>query len=88
MNLSIAKDEPAPNEVAGWLNRNALRLNSLTAGTPTIDLRTLKSVLDGVRVVGLEEAPQGTREFFQLKNRPVEFLMVPSLRRYLWQGKR
>jgi erythromycin esterase len=64
------------DEVIGWLTRNALPLSSLSAGAPTTDLQPLKSVLDGVRIVGLGEATHGTREFFQLKHRLLEFLVT------------
>jgi erythromycin esterase len=62
------------DEVIGWLARHALPLRSLSAGVPTTDLQPLKQVLDGVRIVGLGEATHGTREFFQLKHRLLEFL--------------
>ncbi len=68
--------EPTTNEVTGWLAESALRLNSLTSGTSTTDLQPLKSVLDGVRIVGMGEATHGTREFFQLKHRLLEFLVT------------
>ncbi|MEV7238566.1 erythromycin esterase family protein [Streptomyces sp. NPDC051020] len=74
--MSTTDHEPAPGEVTGWLARNALPLKSLTAGTPTTDLQPLKSILDGVRVVGMGEATHGTREFFQLKHRLLEFLVT------------
>jgi len=62
------------DEVLGWLARNALPLRSLCAGAPTTDLQPLKKVLGGVRILGLGEATDGTREFFQLKRRLLEFL--------------
>jgi erythromycin esterase len=64
------------NEVTGWLAQNALPLSSLTTGVSTVDLQPLKDVLDGVRIVGLGEATHGTREFFQLKHRLLEFLVT------------
>jgi hypothetical protein len=36
----------------------------------------LKDVLGGVRIVGLGEATHGTREFFRLKHRLLEFLVT------------
>lgn len=74
--MSTTGRDSAPDEVTGWLVRNASRLNSLTAGTPTTDLQPLKSTLDSVRVVGMGEATHGTREFFQLKHRLLEFLVT------------
>ncbi|MFE9646181.1 erythromycin esterase family protein [Streptomyces sp. NPDC006365] len=64
------------DEVTGWLARTALPLTGLTAGGSTTDLQPLKKVLDGVRIVGLGEATHGTREFFQLKHRLLEFLVT------------
>ncbi|MFF4371349.1 erythromycin esterase family protein [Streptomyces sp. NPDC001594] len=64
------------DELSGWLAQTALPLNGLTAGASTADLQPLKDVLDGVRIVGLGEATHGTREFFQLKHRLLEFLVT------------
>ncbi|MET4927310.1 erythromycin esterase family protein, partial [Streptomyces sp. PSRA5] len=64
-------------EVTGWLSRNSVPLSGgLTAGAPTADLQPLKEVLDGVRIVGLGESTHGTREFFQLKHRLLEYLVT------------
>ncbi|MGW0998371.1 erythromycin esterase family protein [Streptomyces sp. NPDC002523] len=65
-----------PQEVTAWLARNAIPLNSLVPGVPAADLQPLKSTLDGVRIVGLGEATHGTREFFHLKHRLLEFLVT------------
>ncbi|MBT2442768.1 erythromycin esterase family protein [Streptomyces sp. ISL-36] len=64
------------DEVTSWLARTALPLSGLTAGGSTADLQPLKGILDGVRIVGLGEATHGTREFFQLKHRLLEFLVT------------
>ncbi|MEU3162340.1 erythromycin esterase family protein [Streptomyces griseoincarnatus] len=63
------------DEVTRWLARTALPLSGLTAVVSTAGLQPLKSVLDGVRIVGLGEATHGTSEFFQLKHRLLEFLV-------------
>ncbi|MFD6328106.1 erythromycin esterase family protein [Streptomyces niveus] len=64
-------------DVTEWLSRNAVPLSGgLTAGAPTVDLQPLKEVLDGVRIVGLGESTHGTREFFQLKHRLLEYLVT------------
>ena len=62
--------------VREWLARVAWPLSSLVAGASTDDLQPWKKVLDGVRVVGLGESTHGTREFFQLKHRLLEFLVT------------
>ncbi|MFE6225526.1 erythromycin esterase family protein [Streptomyces sp. NPDC057854] len=64
------------DEVTAWLRRSALPLDRVTAGGSTADLQPLKRALDGVRVVGLGEATHGTREFFRLKHRLLEFLVT------------
>ncbi|MEU7045369.1 erythromycin esterase family protein [Streptomyces varsoviensis] len=63
-------------DVTAWLAANAVHLDSLTAGSPSADLMPLKRTLAGVRAVGLGEATHGTREFFQLKHRLLEFLVT------------
>lgn len=65
------------DDVTAWLSHNAVPLSGgLTAGAPTDDLQPLKEVLDGVRIVGLGESTHGTREFFQLKHRLLEYLVT------------
>ncbi|WP_250637886.1 erythromycin esterase family protein [Streptomyces fodineus] len=62
-------------DVRDWLSARALPLRRLDAGGPADDLRPLTEVLKNVRVVGLGEATHGTREFFLLKHRLIEFLV-------------
>lgn len=59
-----------------WLQENAIPIRHLEAGNGFADLRPLKRVLQNVKVVGLGEATHGTREFFQVKHRLVEFLVT------------
>ncbi|WP_405797783.1 erythromycin esterase family protein [Streptomyces sp. NBC_01506] len=69
--------ETVSGELTAWLSHNAVPLSGgLTAGAPTADLQPLKQVLDGVRIVGLGESTHGTREFFQLKHRLLEYLVT------------
>ncbi|WP_369368598.1 erythromycin esterase family protein [Streptomyces sp. CG4] len=62
-------------DVKEWLSARALRLRTLEAGGPAADLQPWAGVLKDVRIVGLGEATHGTREFFLLKHRLVEFLV-------------
>lgn len=62
--------------VTSWLSGRAVPLASLEAGAPTGDLAPLRSDLAGTRVIGLGEATHGTREFFTLKHRLLEFLVT------------
>ena len=66
---------PAPGEVVAWLRATAIPLRTVEAGHGFEDLAPLKSVIGNARVVSLGEATHGTREFFQLKHRMLEFLV-------------
>ncbi|MEV5593038.1 erythromycin esterase family protein [Streptomyces sp. NPDC052496] len=65
-----------PDEVTGWLAEHAVPLRGLVAGAPSDDLQPLKGALSRARIVGLGESTHGTREFFQLKHRLLEFLVT------------
>ena len=71
-------DAPKADErdIIRWLQQNAIPLRHLKAGNGFADLRPLKQLLNDVRCVGLGESTHGTREFFQLKHRLVEFLVT------------
>ncbi|WP_323375775.1 erythromycin esterase family protein [Streptomyces alkaliterrae] len=64
--------------LTAWLAANAWRLEGVRPGGPVEDLRAFGAALDGVRVVGLGEATHGTSEFFRLKHRLLEFLVVEA----------
>src|SRR5271170_5625628 len=57
-----------------WLRENAIPIQTVEAGHGFTDLDPLKNVVGNARIVELGEATHGTREFFQLKHRMVEFL--------------
>jgi erythromycin esterase len=57
-----------------WVRSHAIRLQSAEAGHGFDDLQPLARVVGDARLVALGEATHGTREFFQLKHRMVEFL--------------
>ncbi|WP_220505125.1 erythromycin esterase family protein [Microbispora sp. H10830] len=63
------------DEVAAWLRARAIPLNGLKPGAGTADLAPFRAALDGVRVVGLGEATHGSREFFLIRHRLLEFLV-------------
>lgn len=65
---------PAPTQVQNWARRTAMPLAGVEAGQGFADLQPLKAVIGDATVVGLGEATHGTREFFQLKHRMLEFL--------------
>lgn len=76
--LSPEPQVPPADEqaVTAWLRQSAIPIQHLEAGNGFADLQPLKEILRGVRVVGLGEATHGTREFFQLKHRLLEFLVT------------
>jgi erythromycin esterase len=67
---------PAPAPVVEWLRKQAVPLDGVQAGHGFADLAPLASAIGDARIVGLGEATHGTREFFQLKHRLLEWLVA------------
>lgn len=65
---------PAGPETLAWIKGNAIPLAGVEAGKGIADMQPLKALIGDATVVGLGEATHGTREFFQLKHRMLEFL--------------
>ena len=57
-----------------WIAAHAIRLKTPEAGHGFEDMKPLKKIIGNARIVSLGEATHGTREFFQLKHRMLEFL--------------
>jgi erythromycin esterase len=74
LHLERRPDEAQRQAALAWMKQAALPLQTVEAGHGFADLQPLKKVLQDVRVVALGEATHGTREFFQLKHRMLEFL--------------
>ena len=74
----------APAEVPAWIAAHAIRLESPAAGHGFADLQPLKRIIGDARIVALGEATHGTREFFQLKHRLLEFLATEMGRCSRW----
>jgi erythromycin esterase len=69
-----AKWHTQPNTaVINWLKANALPIASAEPGTDFNDLEQLRPLIGDARIVSLGEATHGTREFFQLKHRMIEY---------------
>jgi erythromycin esterase len=66
--------EPDAATVA-WLAHHAVPFTSVQSGTDLTDLAALKDMVGGARVVALGEGTHGTREFFQMKHRVLEYLV-------------
>ena len=60
--------------VTKWIRANAVRLTTPQAGHGFADMKPLGKIVGNARIVSLGEATHGSREFFQLKHRMLEFL--------------
>ncbi len=58
------------------LRRAVIRLSTVEAGHGFDDVQPFARMIGDARIVALGEATHGTREFFQLKHRLVEFLVA------------
>ena len=64
---------PTPAEL-DWVRSNAIAFETAEAGRGFADLEPLRHLIGDARIVSLGEGTHGTREFFQMKHRLVEFL--------------
>ena len=72
-----APDLPIPNPGhINWVRQQAIPLSTVVAGNGFADLQPLKNVIGDARIVSLGEATHGTKEFFQMKHRLLEFLVT------------
>jgi len=67
----VAQQNDSPVD---WVRGHAIRLATVEAGHGFADLQPLEGVIGNARIVSLGEATHGSREFFQLKHRMLEFL--------------
>lgn len=74
-NSSLAAKTDTLNIVKSWVKNNAIPLRTVVAGNGFDDLQPLKKLIGSAHLVALGEATHGTREFFQLKHRILEFLV-------------
>ena len=73
--LSSINQPSAPQDVVGWIQKKAIPLKTVQAGNGFEDMQPLRKIVGDARVVCLGEATHGTKEFFQLKHRMLEFLV-------------
>jgi erythromycin esterase len=66
-------DTRASDEVVAWLKANALPLTTAEPASGFSDLQSLRAIIGNARIVSMGEATHGTREFFQLKHRLIEY---------------
>lgn len=62
-------------DIKNWIRDHAVRLRTVEAGNGFDDLQPLKKLIGSSRIVALGEATHGTRDFFQMKHRMLEFLV-------------
>jgi erythromycin esterase-like protein len=74
--LSGMQGQSAKQATVDWLRTHAIRLQTTEARHGFADMQPLKKVIGNARIVSLGEATHGTREFFQLKHRMLEFLVT------------
>lgn len=67
---------PPPAAVTRWVAEHAAPLISAEAGNGYADLKPIGKMIGKARIVALGEATHGTREFFQLKHRFLEYLVA------------
>jgi erythromycin esterase len=73
---AVMKAEPPPAEVVAYIRKQGIPLSSAAPGEGLGDLAPLGKLIGGARLVALGEATHGTREFFQLKHRLLEYLVA------------
>ena len=69
---------PPPEESGldiSWVTQNAVPFTTTSPGGDYADLARLGQMIGDARIVGLGEATHGTREFFQMKHRILEYLV-------------
>lgn len=71
-----AHEQEMLDAVESWVKTAAHPLNSITPVARFDDLRPLRTILRDARVVGLGEVTHGSREFFQVKHRVLEYLVM------------
>lgn len=71
----LAKEQAKLERVIAWVSEHAIPLSTVKPEHGFADLQPLVDVVGDARIVALGEATHGTREFFQLKHRMLEFLV-------------
>src|SRR5579864_4688137 len=72
--VAIVSPRASAQQPVDWIRKNAIPLQTVEAGNGFSDMQPLKKIVGEARIVALGEATHGTREFFQLKHRMIEFL--------------
>lgn len=71
----VASASPPSAAVVEWIKSAAVALETVEAERGFDDLEAISAMVRGARLVALGEATHGTREFFQMKHRMLEYLV-------------
>lgn len=71
-NRPVRQAQPAPTD---WLRTHAWPLHGVDPDLGLADLRALTPSLENAGIIGLGDASHGTREFYLVKHRLIEFLV-------------
>ncbi|KAF0245059.1 MAG: hypothetical protein FD180_1948, partial [Planctomycetota bacterium] len=74
--MRVKRDRRAPAGVVEWIAAHATPLVSPEAGHGFGDMAPIARLVGAAKIVALGEATHGTREFFQLKHRFLEYLVA------------
>ena len=74
--MKLAPLGPPPADVVAYIGKQGIPLVSAEAGKGFDDLAPIGKLIGKARIVALGEATHGTREFFQLKHRFLEYLVA------------
>jgi erythromycin esterase len=67
---------PVSDEIVAWLKANAISLATTEPCSGLKDMEFLRAAIGDARIVSLGEATHGTREFFQIKHRVIEYCVA------------
>lgn len=62
-------------KVERWIEKNAIEIQSIEPDGEDKDLRELSPMLKDRKIIGLGDATHGTKEFFVLKHKMIEYLI-------------
>src|SRR4051812_9479960 len=74
LTVVLVASAAAQDAVVDWVRTHAVPLTTPVAGHGFADMQPLKKMIGDARIVSLGEATHGSREFFQMKHRMLEFL--------------
>jgi erythromycin esterase len=74
--LQLPDLAPAPEDVVRYIGTHGIPITTVEAGHGFADLAPVGKLVGNAHIVGLGEATHGTREFFQMKHRILEYLVA------------